>query len=88
MKDDHDSDEDPWADKTKEISFSNKSPEKSSPNCKLTVKNDKGDCSNSSSDEEDQIGKSKFLFKISPIDGDHLCVLSQCPERILIKMYT
>jgi hypothetical protein len=57
MKEDHDSDEDPWADKTKEISFSNKSPEKSSPNCKLTEKlgNDKGDCSNSSSDEEDQI---------------------------------
>jgi len=55
MKDDHDSDEDPWADRTKEISFSNKSPKKSSPNCKLTESNDKGECSNSSSDEEDQI---------------------------------
>ena len=57
MKDDHDSDEDPWADRTKEINFSNKSPKKSSPKCKLTESNDKGECSNSSSDEEDQIGK-------------------------------
>lgn len=64
MKEDHDSDEDPWADKTKEISFSNKSPEKSSSNCALTENNDKG----SSSDEEDQIAKSslKTASIISP----------------------
>ena len=72
MKEDNDSDEDPWADKTKEISFSTKSPEKkakSSPHCKLTENNDSkgGGSSAESSDEEDQI---KDHLKDSSLSSD------------------
>ena len=72
MKEDNDSDEDPWADKTKEISFSTKSPEKkakSSPHCKLTENNDSkgGGLSAESSDEEDQI---KDHLKDSSLSSD------------------